>query len=126
MSSYFDEKTRQISMLVPKAGESDSSFLEGLRAIEALVIRDVSLVTGDKHCPEDLREKIQTKIAVWEARPGSKGEEYALMGYSSVLICDLHSLFHELASRRVQTPFGLLNDSPTGILERRDAWLKGE
>ena len=39
----------------------------------------------------------------------------------SQLIASLHSAFHEVASRRIDTRFGLLSDDPEGILKRRDA-----
>lgn len=119
MSSYFDAKIREVCAAFDDGHEE---FLATLRAVEAEVIRDVSQATGDRHFPEDLREKIQGKIAVWEARPGSRGEEHALMMFKSVLIEELHSLFHVLVDRRIQTPFGPITDHPVEFIKSRDEW----
>ncbi len=119
MSSYFDEK---VSVIRQVENTSDGEFLKRVREIELIITREVSLCTGMRFFPDDLREKIQTCIVKYQARTGSRGESHTLIQRRSVLIDELHSLFHEVATRRIDTPFGLLTDNPKGNTMRRDAW----
>jgi hypothetical protein len=90
------------------------------------MVEQVSLVTGDREFPDDLREHIQGLIAMHEVSPRSgldprpeTLEWVAAMG-SSRLIDELHEAFHDLARRRITTRFGRLSDSPSQILALRD------
>lgn len=140
MSSYFDAIMREFRDISPLPEEE---FLARATEIETRVIREVSLTTGDREFPEDLREKIQTCIAmmVYDYEPyasdgrarerkiplNENSRDWLLtMRYSRM--CErLHSLFHELASRRIQHRFGgLFFDSPTMFLKQRDEALAEE
>jgi hypothetical protein len=72
MSSYFDAKSRALAEV---AGADDETFLANLEAIEAALIADVNLATGDREFPDDLRERIQGLIATCRAfdPPGFAG-----------------------------------------------------
>lgn len=134
MSSYFDDLNRELHELFkrhPKASLNDPSpvsrlakFFEDYCAIESRVTKTVSLVTGDREFPDDLREKIQGIVAVHSVYPtklfNPKAAAFLLDTKSSEVFSRLHSAFHEVASRRVPTRFGLLSDDPEGILKRRD------
>ena len=115
MSSYFDKHIAGI-----KYYSDRSNFLEEAQAIEDEVIHEINLVTGDKFFPSDLRDKIQGAIAVWAILgSGDKGKERFGIMQKSYLLDELHQLFHELAQRRIEAPYGPLNDNPADILKRR-------
>jgi hypothetical protein len=125
MTSYFDEKDREVNALA-EASESATEFLESLKQIEAEVIHEVSLVTGDREFPNGMREAIQGCIASKAIQP-TKGmpenegaKDWATSGKCSQLLMDLHSHFHRVSSRRIRVRFGLLTDNPRDILARRD------
>jgi hypothetical protein len=69
---------------------------------------------------------MQGIIAVKALQPSEGGlinermRDFALIGRGSEMLSDLHRAFHELATRRVTTRFGLMFDSPTEILRSRD------
>lgn len=115
MSSYFD-----------KAQQEASQSIEDAISAECDMVIDVLLVTGDREFPDDLREKITAKIAIEQIKSKSgstKGREwYESLGCSK-LIDSLHSLFHELGSRRIETRFGVLNDRPSSILAMRENYI---
>lgn len=123
MSSYFDElssKMREQQNLPPE------QFLDFARALEDQVVAEVSLVTGDREFPEDLREAIQRVIATQHLYPrdsplfSKQVEDELLLFRRSNLFESLHDLFHVVARRRIETRFGLLYDSPSGILKLRE------
>ena len=133
MTSYFDDHTRAVSEL--SAGATDEEFLDLIEDIEQEVIREVSLATGDREFPDDLREKIQRLIARYRVTPVLNrplGEHDRRGGDEKVarqtatatrtlpLLSELHSAFHAVGSRRHQTRFGLLSDNPAVILAARD------
>lgn len=125
MTSYFDNLRTEINR-TSDAAISDAEFLSDLMGIERQVIRDVSLNTGDREFPDDLREAMLKAIAC-EATVGAlsdefytKAREMAVACRSSQLCETLHSLFHRLAGRRVMARFGLWSDSPAGNMKRRD------
>jgi len=116
MSSYFDKAERE-------AAES----IEDAKAIEAAVIADVNLITGDREFPDDLRQKIQKAIAllrIESVNGATKGKEWYESLGNSKLLSTLHSLFHEVAQARIETRFGILNDRPSSILSMRDEYTK--
>jgi len=135
MSSYFDDLNREVTELCKQQiGRDDnreltigSKFWVDYRAIEERVTKTVSLATGDREFPDDLRGRIQGIIAtkrVFRPETADVNEDAAayLIGMKlSELFESLHSAFHIVAGRRVQTRFGLLSDDPSGIVSRRDA-----
>ena len=115
MSSYFDNA----QLLAGK------SYVELLEA-EEQVYKDVIYITGDREFPHDLREKIMSAMAVefcWQpgdlTPPLHAVESAAAMSYSRGIVA-VHELFHEVARRRIETRFGLLNDHPVDMRTRRD------
>ncbi len=126
MSSYFDDLNRELRELFEQ-NTREGSLLEAYKELESRVVKTVSLATGDIEFPDDLREKLQGILAVKRVfRPETNdlnmdAVEYLLTMKLSGLFETLHSAFHEVASRRVQTRFGLLSDDPSGIVRRRDA-----
>jgi len=126
MSSYFDDKTYRVSRASDEAGKCGADFIAAVVIIEQEVIRDVTLVAGDREFPDDLREKAMSIIANWHVgkqnglEPVQKAVEYATFMQMSELVEKMHTLFHEVASRRIMTRFGRLSDNPPDILARRD------
>ena len=123
MTSYFDEASHNISEC---SHLPDDRFLDQVADIENSIIRDVNLVTGDKQFPDDLREKIQTCIAVraynYLGYVNEKAKEWILYVRSSRMIDSLHSLFHEVAGRGITTRFGFrIGDNPDIFLKLRDS-----
>lgn len=129
MSIYFDRINRDLGeMFREYRGTYSQQVLDQFLVLETHVTNEVSLVTGDREFPDDLRERIQGIIAVYAVFPmrtgwpvNYKAASAVLATKSSDLFARLHSAFHDVASRRVMTRFGLLNDDPTDILKRRDA-----
>lgn len=147
MSGYFDDATREVREVwegmrcssqehVDAMGKArlDEQFIQLVGDIENRIIKEVNLDTGDREFPEDLRERIQTIIAVWNinwpTRPESipaaewhaKGREWLLTLRLSNLIDRLHDAYHDVARRRIKTRFGLLFDSPSGNVSSRKSW----
>jgi hypothetical protein len=127
MSSYFDYLNGAIDGL-SKAHDDDATFLECIGQIEFQVIETVTLVTGDLEFPDDLRERMQGLIATEAVcttpgglAPCANAIDDALTFRRSMLIDELHSAFHILASRNIETRFGRLSDNPRDIVTRRDA-----
>ncbi|MCP4496224.1 MAG: hypothetical protein GY825_05530 [Phycisphaeraceae bacterium] len=124
MSSYFDEMNRKVRDA--DQIEDDGDFLWHVRTIEEQVFADVSIVTGDREFPDDLRQQIMAEFAVhgiWQPgdlTPTPNARDYVAMMRMSKVIDLVHERFHELARRRVVTRFGLLSDSPTQIRVLRD------
>lgn len=137
MSSYFDNLMTEFWDI---AKLPDEEFLALAAEIETRVIREVSLTTGDREFPGDLREKIQSCIALHaydyeqyasDGRPrerkipiNEKAKAWLLSLRYSRLCESLHSLFHELASRRIRHRFdSIFFDDPAAFLKQRDAFL---
>jgi hypothetical protein len=124
MTDYFDKAEREVRERMREG----AAPLHAAREVEARVVRDVLLCTGDREFPDDLREKILTQITIsglvdYSGKPSSNfdAEDYVAATRSSDLLGRLHSLFHELARRRHPTRFGPWSDSPEGNLYRRRA-----
>jgi hypothetical protein len=119
MSKYFDEKHQWVR-----------EDFDSIDNVEAGIIDDVNLVTGDREFPEEMRERIQGIIACnrHQCLPGledlgmSQGGKMSEITRSSRLISELHSAFHDLAGMRIRTSYGRLDDSPEKILKRRGLW----
>ncbi len=126
MTAYFDTARREIS----DAPRDTEGFMQVLCAVEARVKKDVIDCAGDPEFPLDLRSKI-TKVIRAEQVQDSLGaihSENASMAVAmrySELIEDLHSIFHELASRRQKTRFTVWwSDDPAGNMRLLEAWKK--
>ena len=105
----------------------NTKVVDSVIPYESEAIKTVSLATGDREFPDDLRQKIQGLIARWRLQfiTGELQKESVewlqAVSYSR-LLQELHSAFHEVASRRVKTRFGMLSDSPSHILALRREW----
>jgi hypothetical protein len=124
LTAYFDEKARAAREASDRFKLDEPAFLAALAEIERPMIHEVSLLTGDREFPEDLRERIQTAIAVYKIEqtpslPENRGPEWAHTMRESGLVERLHSLFHEVGGRRLKTRYGLIFDSPIGFLRER-------
>ncbi len=125
MTSYFDNAMTAINSISKSL--SAEEYLEEVGLVENLVIKDVLLNTGDKEFPDDLREKILNIIATQAVAPPSglpplrNACAYAVDCRTSGLISALHSAFHVLAGRRIETRFGRWTDSPLANLKSREA-----
>jgi len=128
MTSYFDDATRAVREI--PATVKGPAFVAAVRAIEEPVVRDVSLCSGDREFPADLRERVMVAIATKSMyspaglSPDPDAVGYVLTCRASELLEVLHSAFHALASRRIVARFGLWDDSPRSNLTRRDNWEK--
>jgi len=130
MTAYFDDLEREARELSERASD-DQEFLVGLEGLEARLTRDVTLNTGDREFPDELREKALSVIALQAVTGGplyaqqpllhEKARRMALATRRSTLVGSLHSLFHRLAGARIKTRFGLWSDDPAGNLRLRDA-----
>ena len=140
MTDYFDSAVREVrqgiaqaEMLNPsKMAQEPHEVVRAAAVVEGRVVRDVLLCTGDREFPNDLREKVLSTLTLkalvdygGHLRVGvnrnEDAEDYLVTCRESELLGDLHSLFHELARRKVQTRFGGWSDSPAGNLSRRDS-----
>lgn len=75
---------------------------------------------GEAKYSERWRIADQKIKAEYPIPPNPKAIEYVLSLRMSELVETMHSIFHEVASRRIMTRFGMLNDHPRSILDRRD------
>ena len=123
MTSYFDK----LSAEVIDGPDTHPELVAHVAAIEARVWKTVTLLTGDREFPDDLREKILgafAKHSVWQPSPSlprnERAEARLYPGGPSRLIEELHDLFHDVACRRHETRFGRLSDHPEFDLARRD------
>lgn len=125
MSSYFDKKSAEVAE-ASDLFSSERTFIDAVADIEATLIKDVTLVVGDREFPSDLREKAMSLIAQWHVGshaglpPMTEAVQYLAVARCSELVDRMHSLFHELATRRIHTRFGMLNDHPVDMIHRRD------
>jgi len=123
MTAYFDEKMSKVSAAA-RLLDDEGEFLMAVEDVEEPMIREVSLLTGDREFPEDLRERMQSAIANRQVKlvpgqPPTRARQEAFVMKESSLVTTLHSLFHELAGRRIRTRHGLLLDSPVAFLRER-------
>lgn len=130
MSHYWDEKAREVREIDQQTQGDGDDFLELVMDLEDRVIQQVSLVTGDREFPDDLREKIQGLIACIRLRDLSHTVRWALdvnrdwlwsMRYPK-LFEELHRAFHEVAERRPPNRYsGYFTDDPEDFLKAREA-----
>ena len=99
------------------------------------MIRTVSLTTGDREFPDDLRQQIQGVIAVHAIDPGrhvferpstelanARARAWLLTMRSSILLEELHRAFHHVGERRAVNRYdGYFTDDPSSFLRAREA-----
>lgn len=125
MSSYFDAKSFAVSEAARQTVSAED-FIYQVADIERRLIEDVTLVVGDREFPSDLREKAMSLIARWHVgehaglQPTGEALEHIEVLRMSELVEEMHNLFHEVAQRRILTRFGMLDDHPKSILDRRE------
>lgn len=136
MSSYWDSIRTEVNTLADQLKDNPEAFAIQVQLVEDRVLHTVDLVTGDRDFPDDLRERIQGLIAKKSIRAFEmmKGMFPKIMSTSfrdpredlkafwhHELFEDLHSLFHDVATRRHQHRFGgYFSDNPDGFLRVRD------
>lgn len=139
MTAYWDELRKRVR---DASNHTNEEFVAAVIDIETAVIETVSLTTGDREFPEDLRTRVQTIIAtnaidfdsyVYRnaviAPSNSLRNERALawlltMRYS-ILLEELHAAFHYVGERRVPTRFdAYFTDDPSTFLRAREARLQ--
>lgn len=125
MSSYFDALAREVREIADRKPPT-SILLEEVKVVEERLYHDVTAITGDREFPDDLRQKAMGILAVhsiYQPRlvpiPAKAVEWILACGYSRA-IERMHDLFHEVASRRIETRFGKLSDHPKFDAERRN------
>jgi hypothetical protein len=125
MTAYFDDLRRKVADLVASTS-TDKVLVERVVRLEEGVIDTVDLCTGDREFPTSYRERIQGIIAVHRLVPAgctlptSHAQDYLLTMKDHRLFDHLHSAFHDLASERIRTRFGVLTDDPADNVMRRD------
>lgn len=125
--SYFDEAEREVDEAHQRT-TTDEAFLRRLAVLEREAWTIVSLCTGDREFPDDVRQKaleIAACQTVREIAPGipplASMIAHASRNRYSAMIANLGKLFRELEDRRVATRFGLLSRDPLENVKRRDA-----
>jgi len=140
MTAYFDALEREIRELSDEAktinGGDNDFFIDQLGRVEEGAAKDALLNSGDREFPEDLREKITGAIALHGTRDlngcglgrefYAKPRRLALAMRRSQLVGELHSIFHELVQRRIETRFGRWTDDPAANLKTREAHDKAK
>jgi hypothetical protein len=125
MSSYFDALSREAAVAADGI-DDDEAFFNEIVDIDRRLYEDVSAITGDREFPDDLRHAMLGAFAVHSVfQPGNvpvpKKARMRVLAYRGSRVVEaMHDLFHELARRRIQTRFGLLNDSPSYMLVLRE------
>jgi hypothetical protein len=125
--SYFDEVEAEVRQTFERF-TADEAALAHLAELEGEVWKVVSLCTGDREFPDDVRQEALAFAAcetVREIAPGIAPSADVIWramrdGYSP-MIAKLRRLFLGLESRKVQTRFGLLSADPRENAARRDA-----
>lgn len=136
MTAYWDALKREIR---EASDLSNDDFVATVIGIETRVIQAVSLTTGDREFPDDLREKVQGIIAVNAIDFGhyvfercaqkselrnERARAWLLTMRYSILIEELHAIFHYVAERRAPNRYDtFFTDDPTSFLRARDAMV---
>lgn len=130
MTAYWDDRQREVTAAFERAKSlydpnvegswetREKAVIETVISIEGRAARAVTAVAMLVEFPPDLGLKI---AAVIDRATTIDSLRYRLTTASSEMIGDLHSIFHEVASRKIQTPFGVLSDDPQSTLKRLDA-----
>ncbi len=135
MSSYFDKFDREVRQLAQDTRGSDEQFLLQLKQLEATMIKTCELFAGDIDTPDDIRQAVIACIALNQVRyeggdflgdstGPSQGAQHAMCCKSSQLSHEMHSLFHDIARRRIETRYGLVMDNPEHAVRMRDQWVE--
>lgn len=134
MSSYFDKFDRMVSDIARDETDNET-FLFWLMDAEKTMVRDCELLAGDRDTPEDVRREIIKCILTNKVHyeGGDKlgshiggiwcpsiGAQRAVISKQSALSKELHSLFHTIASRRIETRYGVIMDNPAAAVMARD------
>lgn len=119
-----------------KPRNPDEEFLKQVKAVEEGMVDTLMLFMGDweVHQQEDLCKSIWKVIVCNQIRYdggdflGDKtgpceATQSALACRSSRLIREMHSLWHDIASRRYTFRFGLVLDNPQAAVAARDKWV---
>jgi len=136
VTAYWDDLAREVKDL---SHLPDDDFVAAVIEIELRVIRAVSLTTGDREFPDDLRKRIQiilmtSAIDYTRYVSGRTGDEnmrtisWLLNVRTSLLISDLHRIYHEVATRRPPNRYDThFTDDPSSFLAAREAtWEQAE
>ena len=130
MTAYWDDLAREVRDAVQLPVDD---FVETVIDIETRVIRTVSLTTGDREFPDELRVRLQSILMLSSIdytrfacnRPGDqnvRSRSWLLTMRSSRLINDLHAAFHDVAAGRHPNRYDThFTDDPTSFLRARDA-----
>lgn len=132
MTAYWDALRSEVQ---DASQRPDNEFVEIVINIEARVIRTVSLTTGDREFPDDLRQQIQGVIAVHAVDPGryvfeqpsaelanARSKAWLLTMRSSIMLDELHRAFHRVGERRAANRYdGYFTDDPASFLRAREA-----
>lgn len=113
MTAFFDEREGKINELL-----RDDKIDEAI-TVEANLITVVMKVLEIDNFPDSLHKKIEVGVARYKLS-GDRGREWAESVKSSRLASGLHTVFHDLARKRIEMPFGAgrFSDSPNDILYR--------
>ncbi len=131
MTAYWDSLRREVQ---DASQLSDDVFVEAVIEIETRAIRTVSLTTGDREFPDDLRQQIQGIIAVHAVDPGrylfehpstelanARARAWLLTMRSSIVLEELHRAFHRVGERRAINRYdGYFTDDPSSFLRARE------
>lgn len=131
MSSYFDELNREVRTLSSFTKEDEPAFLNSLIKIESHLKDDCLQLANDKETPEEVKQKILDTIKKYEIRYAggnflgdekgpSDGANMAVACRKSLLVDEMHSLFHTIASMRIKTRYGLIIDNPASTVRCRN------
>jgi hypothetical protein len=128
MSSYFDAADREVRTLSSAAGKDTGAFLTSLIEVEKRLIKDSLTFARDEQTPKVVRENLISAIADYQVvfaggefvdGPGlTDGTRMAAASRRSFLSTQLHSLWHQIASMRLQTRYGLVMDNPGTVAKR--------
>jgi len=135
MTAYWDDLAREVRDV---SHLPDDDFVAAVVDIETRVIRAVSLTTGDREFPDDLRARLQSVLMLSAidytryacGRPGdqnARSRVWLLTMRSSRLVNDLHAAFHDVAAGRHPNRYDThFTDDPTSFLRARDAATREE
>jgi len=132
MTAYWDALRREVQ---DASQLSDVDFVETVIEIETRAIRAVSLTTGDREFPDDLRQQVQSAIAIHAVDPGrhlfehpstelanARAKAWLLTMRSSILLEELHRAFHRVGERKAVNRYdGYFSDDPSSFLRAREA-----
>jgi len=125
MTAFFDEREGKINELL-----RDGKVAEAI-TVENELVETVLKVVKIPEFPDDLHKQIEVGIFRYKLS-GDRGREWAESVKSSRLASGLHTVFHDLARKRIEmggsgAGAGRFSDSPSDILnrfeEQRRYWM---